>query len=454
MFIGREDEIRILRQQFEGERKSVILLYGRRRIGKTALVNKALKNLPDDIVIIYHEFHQITLEQNISELSHTVAIALNIPSLPAFNNIAGLFSFISALNKKIVVILDEYSDFKQSAPKGLIDSYMRSAIDNLPNNIKIVLMGSRLKIMEELLNQDNPLFGRFTTIIKLEPFDYINASKFFPSLTHYDQISFYSIFGGSPYVLSLLDEKKTLRQNIEETIIMISGSIRAYIEAVINQEAGRVPHGIAILSLIGNGKRKYQEIEDVIAREAKGVLAIELKKLMDLEIVEKIQPINKQGKVKCFYEISDPLLRFYFAYIYKNPSLQMSNPSIFYRNFIEHSIGEFISKRFETVCREFFMHQIKTGKRPDIINIGTYWYDDKEQKLNGEFDVALKTNDGYEIYDAKFYNHPFEEKKAEKEIMQIKSLTLNITKWGIIASSGFEKKNSNYVQLTLDDLYK
>ena len=100
--------------------------------------------------------------------------------------------------------------------------------------------------------------------------DYLDASRFFPDKSHYEHIRLYSVFGGSPYVLSLLDESKTLEENIEGTIITLHGSIRSYIEAVINMEVGRIPHGITILSLIGNGKKRYAELEDAVHHPVPG----------------------------------------------------------------------------------------------------------------------------------------------------------------------------------------
>ena len=453
MFIAREEELMILEKVLNSNRKSSILLYGRRRIGKTALIKEALKGIKD-AVIIYHEFHKVTFEVNLAEFSTSIASAFSIPALPPFPSLQAAFSFIASMNRKTIVIMDEYSDLKESLKKGDVDSYMRSVIDNLPDNIKIAVMGSMLKLMEELLEEDNPLFARFSTILKLRPLNYLDAAKFLPGKSRYEQMQFYSIFGGSPYVLSLLNEEKGLRTNIEETIIGLSGSIRSYIEAVIYQEAGRIPHGITILSLLKNGKKRYKDLEDVIGQDASGVLAKELKRLIELEIVEKTQPINKAEKSKCFYGIADPLIRFYFAYIYPNSTLLMSNPSVFYEKFIEKSIKDFIARRFEVACREYFTILVKKGKRTDILDIGTYWYDDKVNKTNGEFDIAFKTENGYEIYDAKFLSNPFAEQEAEKEFKQIQALSIPVSKWGIISASGFEKQNSNYVQITLDDMYK
>ena len=252
----------------------------------------------------------------------------------------------------------------------------------------------------------------------------------------------------------LLDGEDGLEGNIQEKIISISGSVRAYIEAIINTEIARIPHGITILSLIRNGKRRYSELEDVIGKDASGVLNKELRKLVELDAVSRVVPINRNEKGRTFYEISDPLLRFYFTYIYPNPAILMSNPEVFFDSFIARSIPDFIARRFEAACREYFARLVRKGIRTDILDIGSYWYDDRERKANGEFDVALKTDSGYEVYDAKFVRKPFPEDEAEEEMRQVGRITdISVRKMGIISASGFEKASVAYVQIAADDMF-
>ena len=451
MFIAREEELRTIRESLGSSRRSTILVYGRRRMGKTSLIREALKGI-DDSVIIYHEFHQVTLERNIAEFSLTIGRAFGM-ELPAFRSLPDAFAFIGSMGKKAVVIMDEYSDMKENARKGEVDSYMRTAIDDLPDHVSLIATGSLVKVMEELLDERNPLFSRFTVLLKLNPLSYYDAARFFPERTHYEQLQLYSVFGGSPYVLSLIDGT-SLKRNICSRLISISGSIRAYVEAVVNVEVARIPHGITILTLLGNGKRKYSEIEDVVGRDASGVLAGELRKLVDLDVITRTVPINKSSRSKVFYEISDPVIRFYFAYIYPNPALLMTNPEAFYETFISRSIADFMARRFETACRQYFALLVKNGIRTDILDIGSYWYDDKERRCNGEFDVALRTMEGYEIYDAKFVKSPFTEREAEGERLQISRIPgLSVSRWGIISSAGFRERSNAYIQISLDDMF-
>ena len=91
MFIGRQEELRILKNDLSGKKKSTILLYGRRRIGKTSLIREVVKDI-EDAVVVYHEFHRVTLEKNIAEFSRSIAKSFNLPSLPAFDTIQRLIS--------------------------------------------------------------------------------------------------------------------------------------------------------------------------------------------------------------------------------------------------------------------------------------------------------------------------------------------------------------------------
>lgn len=451
MFIAREKEKELLKRKLTSGKKASILLYGRRRIGKTSLVREVLEEIPD-AVIISHEFHKVALEINLEEFSNSVGLAFGIRSMPAFRTIVDAFTFIAAQNRRTIVVLDEYSDLKEGAPNGAVDSYLRTCIDTLSENISLIVLGSTLKLMGELLEEDNPLFGRFTTVLRLRPFDYFDSGRFFPDLSFHDRMLMYCVFGGSPYVLSLLDGSRSMEDNLIETMISPDGPLKNYTEAVINLEAGRVPHGVTILTLLGNGKKRYSELESFIGKSATGVLSKELQRLVELELIEKVEPINKPARSKCFYRIQDPLVRFHFAYASLRSGM-MLNPELSYANLVKPSLHEFIARSFEDACREYFVRLIARGLRNDILAVGTYWYDNPKTRTNGEFDVALKTSGGFEVYDAKFVSKAFSAGAVEKERQQISSIPLPLMRWGIISSAGFENQDDSLVQLTLDNLF-
>ena len=131
----------------------------------------------------------------------------------------------------------------------------------------------------------------------------------------------------------------------------------------------------------------------------------------------------------------------------------MLNPELSYANLVKPSLHEFIARSFEDACREYFVRLIARGLRNDILAVGTYWYDNPKTRTNGEFDVALKTSGGFEVYDAKFVSKAFSAGAVEKERKQISSIPLPLMRWGIISSAGFENQDDSLVQLTLDNLF-
>ena len=207
-----------------------------------------------------------------------------------------------------------------------------------------------------------------------------------------------------------------------------------------------------IVTRIGNGKRSYSEIRSALEDdESRNSLDYTLEQLQKADFIEKRQPINLRGsRRKMFYELKSNMLRFHLAYIEKHPEAMAS--TAFFRKYISPSLDTFVSYRFEDIARQWFLIQTGKGIRDDIISIGTYWYDDKNTKSNGEFDVAIETLDGYEIYEAKFLSHPMKEALIKEETSKIRKIAgLQISAIGFISSSGFESPGGK--RISGEELY-
>lgn len=452
MFVGRKKELGLLKSQFKSANKSAILVYGKRRVGKSSLIANAAKDF--DGIAINHLCVKTTYEGNLSLLCRSVCSALELP-LASFNTIFDLFDFLKAQNKKILLVLDEYQYLKQSLKDSSIDSYMQSIIDSLAPNIKLVLCGSYISIMKELVTESNPLFGRFTLIINLQEFDYLDASEFYKSLSNSDKVAFYSVFGGSPYVLSILDEKKSLRQNIVELLIPQNSVLRTYIENVMLSEI-RQAYDIRLFEVLGNGKKRYSEIASSLGVSDNGLLDKQLKYLISMEAIQKVFPINRpKDKKRQFYQIKDNLMRFYFSYIFGNESLiSKFGEERFYRLSIDESLNTFISYRFEEIVCQYFSRLARNGARDDILDVGSYWYDDNKNKRNGQFDCVLRTDSGYDFYEAKFYKKKMSLKECKNEEAQIRNVAeLDCDKIGFVCSSGFNFESKDFELLNAEDIY-
>lgn len=453
MFIGREKELSELRKQFSSKKKSVVLVYGKRRVGKTRLLEEALKGF--DGIVINHLCVKSTYEGNLKLLCRSVALSLGLSPSLSFSTIFDLFDFIKNQGKRIVVVLDEYQYFKESGKDMEVDSSMQVIADSLPEYVKLVLCGSYITVMKELLEESDPLFGRFTRIIHLEEFDYLDAARFCPELPVREKIRFYSVFGGSPYVLTNLDYGKSVEENIIALMLEPNSLLRTYIENIALREIQK-SFDIRILEILGNSRKRFSEINSLIGFGDSSLLDKQMKNLLNMETISKVVPINAQkDKKKQFYEISDNLMRFYFTYVFSYDSLIYKfGPEKYYENYISGSLNTFISLRFEKISHQYFVRLAHAGKLGDVQDFGTFWYDDRKNRSSGQFDCVLKYPDGYDFYEVKFFNSPMTLKECEEEERQVLSIVnLICRRIGFICSSGFDFSAEHYDLISGKNLF-
>lgn len=453
MFIGRKEELNQI-YKLLNNRSASIMIYGKRKIGKTTLIKKALENSKDKT--IYFECLKSTLQDNLENFIIILVRNKILNSFISFKSFNDLFAYLSGLDTTLNIVIDEYPYLKYFTPAETIDSIFQSIIDNNINNIRLFISGSHISMMKDLLEEKNALYGRFSCIIHLEELDYYTASSFYENKTPYEKIAFYSVFGGSPYINCAIDENSTLKENIINTILNPMNYVYGYTENLFLSDYTSSINAERIFNVISNGHKKYKDIEEKLKLKTNGNLAKQLSTLENMKIIDKVYPINKtDDKKKIYYDFKDNLLRFYYTYIYNNKSaLQVLGAEAFYEAYIKDSLTTFISHRFEDISREYFSLMLKNKKIKGIMNIGTYYYDDSLSKTNGEFDVVLKYKDGYDIYEAKYLSKPLSNKEIEQEVEQIKNIKgLNVRNIGFISINGFETTNAKYEYINGNDLY-
>ena len=444
MFVGREEELRRIREQLRSKRKSAILVYGKRRIGKTRLISEALLGVEG--IVIEHTCAQTTYHGNLTMISRSICDVLGLPRVE-FAELMDVFDFLiaQAKGRKLILVIDEYQYLKQSGTKNRVDSLMQMIIDKMPANFNIILCGSYISVMRELLEEENPLFGRFTETIHLQAFDYYDSSLFWKDASKNEKIERYAVLGGSPYSLEMFDASISLKDNIKKYILPETGLLRSYVENVILKEIQKA-YDVRIFEIIGNGKKKYSEIASSLGGD-NGLLDKQLKNLINMESVSKVFPINRpDDKKKQFYVINDNLVRFYFTYVFGRGSL-IAKLGIdqYYELFIEDSIDGFISRRFEDIAAQYFIRSIKKGKLKGVYDVGSYWYDDSATRTNGEYDVVLKRKDAYDFYECKYYREAMSKKECDAEADQVKSIKgINYNRIGFIAMGGFDFASDEY----------
>lgn len=451
MFIGREKELTLLQQDYIGK---AVMVYGKRRVGKTTLIQKALENCQYQTV--YYECSKGAMQDNIDGLVRELVRVKILPVPLNFSTLQDVFIYLNALPPKIVVVIDEYPYLKKATDSATVDSLFQNIIDNRLSNIELILSGSHIGMMKDLLQERNALYGRFAVTIKLNELNYLDAARFYPDRTPYDKVAHYAVFGGSPFVNQALNPAATLRENVISTILNPVSAVYLYASQLLLSDYSVKINAERIFSVIGNGKKRYTEIEDKLDVKKTGNLSKQIKSLTELEIVSRNSPINKIGdNKKATFEINDNLLRFYFTFIYKNASaLQVLGAEAFYDEYVAPTLADFISRRFEGICRDYFSLLVRSGKLKGVRNIGSYYYDDPVHRKNGEFDVALELADGYAIYEAKYYAKPMTLDEIHREVQQVANIKeLAVKQLGFIAINGFVEQEKPYTYLDGNNIF-
>lgn len=448
MFIGREKELKALREELSSwNRRTAVLIYGKRRTGKSTLIREASKSF--DGVVIDHMCISSTWEGNLSLLYRSVSEALSLPDI-RFDSIFSMMTYLGTLDRRMLLVIDEYPYLKQSGRKDEVDSYMQAVIERLPQNVKIILCGSYIAVMKELLAESDPLFGRFSLILHIRDFDYYDASRFYPELSARDKAAFYAAFGGSPYVLENLDTAASLQENIKKLLLPETGLIRSHIENVMLREIQKA-YDTRILETIGNGKKRYTQIRDALGGSETGLLDKQLKALLNMETICKTEPINRRNdKRKQFYEIVDNLMRFYFTYIFaRTGSIARIGEEQFFGRYIGDSLEQFISRRLEGIALQYFHRMAVLGRYPDIEDFGSYWYDDPDTKTNGEFDCVIRrSGERYDFYECKYYDRPMRADECEQEKRQLLDTKgIEVSGVGFICTGGFDFADDTGMEL-------
>lgn len=456
-FIGRKEELKKLDKAIHADEMNFTLIYGRRRVGKSELVSQALSK--GGVKSLYYECKQVAQESNVEGLSSILSETMDLPKL-GFSDIESLLDYIFELSskEKLVLVLDEYPYLRESV-KGM-DSILQSVIDKHRKTAKItlIILGSYVEVMRSLLEHANPLYGRVDLTINLKQMDYYESSLFYPNYTAEDKVRIYSVFGGIPYYNRLIDDSKSVKENIIELIASPGARLENEVSMYLNAELSKIVNANEVFETLARGFSKYSDILSQSHVSSGPTLVDVIDKLIRMEVVTKTAPINDSGnKKKTAYSICDNLSLFYFRYIFKYSSqMNIMDSEVFYRKYIEKDFEEYyVPHLFEDICRQYLIRENKVGKiDPVIEKIGKYYYDDPQKRTNGEFDIVTEDERGYVFYEVKFRKKHISDEMINEEIEQVRTTGLECYKYVFFSRSGFNcEKRDNVRLIELDELY-
>lgn len=451
MFVGREEKLALLQHEHIGK---AVMVYGQRRVGKTTLILKALEQCPYQTV--YFECLKGTIQDNIDGFVQELVRVKVLPVPLAFSSLQDVFAYLNTMPQEMVVVVDEYTHLYAMNDSGVVDSVFQYIIDNRLSNIELILAGSHIEIMKDLLQERNPLYGRFAASLKLDELNYLDTSKFYPDKSAYDKVAHYAVFGGSPFINQALNPVATLRENIIGTILNPMSPVYLYVSQLVFSDNALNVNAERIFSALGNDRKRYTEIEDALRVKKTGNLAKQIKTLTDLDILSRRIPINKPNdNKKATYELNDNLLRFYYAFVYKNSSaLQVLGAEAFYDEYVAPVLTHFIAHHFEDICREYFSLQVRSGRMNGVRSIGSYYPDTAVRCENKEFPVAVELADGYAVYLPKYSAQPMTLDEIHGEAQRMEGVNdPGIKQLGFISINGFVEQEKPYIYLDDKDIF-
>ncbi len=457
-FVGRKEQLKKLDKVIHADEMTFSLIYGRRRVGKSELVKQALskhngKNL-------YYECKQVAQKSNVNGLSEIVSEVMHLPKL-GFSDMESLLNYIFELStqEKIVLVLDEYPYLRESV-KGM-DSILQALIDKYRSSAKLtfIILGSYVEVMHSLIEHSNPLYGRVDLTIDLKQMDYYESSFFYPNYSAEDKVRIYSVFGGIPYYNRLVDDSKSVKENIIELIASAGARLENEVSMYLNAELSKIVNANEVFEALSRGFSRYSDILSQSHVSSGPTLVDVLDKLIRMEVVTRTAPINdRNNRKKVGYYISDNLSLFYYRYIFKYSSqMNIMDSEVFYNKYIEKDFEEYyVPHLFENICKQYLIRKNKDGKiDPVIENIGKYYYDNPVDRTNGEFDIVTQDELGYIFYEVKFRKKPVTDEMINKEIEQVKATGLNCYRYVFFSRSGFEGESRDDVKwIELEELFR
>lgn len=367
---------------FTLEKKAkLIILYGKRRIGKTELLKEFSKEKKGIYLLARQESEKNQLEMISRELSKYFNDTI-LEKNP-FRTYDVLFEYLALKAEGIPIFFDEFP-FLVETNKSL-PSILQYHWDNTLKNKKvfIVLCGSSINMMENLLGYKSPLYGRRTEQIMLEPIKFKEAIQFYPKISHEEQIKNYAILGGTPAYILEFDYKKSLEQNIKEKMLNKNNFLYQDVLFVLKEELNEPQKYFSIITAIAKGCTTLSEIMNLTGFD-KGTVAKYISVLISLQIIERKVPItekNPEKSRKGIYKLKDNYFKFWFKFIFENTEyIEQEKQNLLIEEKIKPQLNAFIGEAYEDIAQSWISEQYKEYL------VGAWW------EKNEEIDIVCLNN--------------------------------------------------------------
>lgn len=440
VFIGREKELADLNELYSQDKFQLFVLYGRRRVGKTTLLNEFCKNKDT----IFYSAEQSNNKLNLEKFSSLVFNFYGENNLEPFSSWTNALSYIDERQKqkKLVLVIDEFP-YLVRKNKAML-SELQHLIDHKLSggNLFMILCGSYMGFMEkEVLGSKSPLFGRRTAQLHMKPFNYQTSLQFLDGFSDTEKLELYGAFGGTPLYLQQIDSSESFEANIKKAYLKVTSYLYEEALLLLRQEVQEPGVYSAIIEAIASGYTKANEISTKIGEDSAKCLKY-IKTLCELGILYKETPFGeKESSRKTIYGISDFMFRFWYRYVFANRTLiETGAQQAVWKKRIEPDYDNYMGLVFEKVCTDYLYGKNAKGELPILFtSIGRWWGTNSATHCQVEIDLVANDGKDYIFGECKWQNEKLDftvlrELKAKADIF---SHNRNNTYYVLFSKSGF-----------------
>ena len=468
-FIGRQTELDKLNIEYMHD-SSFVVIYGRRRVGKTTLIKEFLKNKTAFYFLATEELEN----QSMKRLAGVVARTTNnlLMKKAMFTDWLDLFQIIAEYKpeEKKVLVIDEFPYLVKM--NLAFPSILQNAWDEIlkDSNVMLILSGSLIGMMQKhALSYDSPLYGRRTAQIRLAPLSFTEIYKV-QKMPFEKAVEQYAVTGGVPKYVEFFEDGMGLEEQLKETVLSKSGFLYEEPNFLLKSESVTAVNYFSIIKAIADNNHKLGKIATVLGQET-SALTPYLATLIDLGFIEKRTPItekNPEKSRKGLYFIADNFIRFWFHYVYPyKGELELDNMQIVMDEMGKDFTTKFVAFVYEDICKNIFANLCKKGIISFVLSrVGSYWLNNYDGDT--EIDVMAVDNQNKRVFvgECKYYVKPvdalvyFELKEKVVNASEIKKAYSGYhVIYGVFSKSGFTqrmldvaKENSELLLINEDSL--
>lgn len=406
--IGRIEEMNRLEQMYASARFEFMIMYGRRRIGKTTILQEFSKTHKT----IFFSAQEKNDTLNLQDFSRLVQEYFDGNFIANFENWEDALDYLGrkAQDHRTVLIIDEFPFLAESNPS--IKSILQHKIDHdwRERNLFLILCGSSVSFMlNDVMGYKSPLYGRSTGSMEVLPFDYLESAAFFQNYSEEEKLIAYGILGGVPRYLIAFDPKRSLKENLISEILTEGAFLNDEPQTLLRMELREPAVYNSILEAVANGCNRVVEIADRI-HEEKSKCSKYMLTLQTLRLLEKHVPCGEpDSSKKGIYEITDHFYRFWYRYVFSNKSYYSMLGIDKAADEIMGEINGYMGPVFEDICRQYLIRRAKAGTLPFIpFVIGRWWGNNPIIKAQDDVDLLALDRKGEKgiFVECKFRNRP------------------------------------------------